>query len=69
MNEYIIIALLIILILVVLFKNKNNENKESYDPLKHEGYNQDIKKDISDKFNLAGREGGNSSQTAANLPN
>jgi DNA anti-recombination protein RmuC len=50
MNEYIIIALLIILILVVLFKNKNNENKESYDPLKHEGYNQDIKKDISDKI-------------------
>ena len=50
MNEYIIILLLIILIGVVLIKNRNSENKDSYDSLKHESYNQDIKKDISDKI-------------------
>ena len=50
MNEYIIIILLIILIGIVLIKNKNSENKDSYDSSKHEDYNRDIKKDISDKI-------------------
>jgi DNA anti-recombination protein RmuC len=50
MNEYIIIILLIILIGIVLIKNKNSENKDSYDSSKHEDYNREIKKDISDKI-------------------
>jgi len=50
MNDYIVIILLIILIGIVLLKNKNSEKKDSYDPLKHEGYNKDIKDDISTKI-------------------
>ena len=46
MNDYIIIALLVILIVIIIFKNKKNDNQDSYDPLKHEGYNKDIKEDI-----------------------
>ena len=46
MNDYIIIILLVILIIIVIIKNKKNNNQESYDPLKHEGYNKDIKDDI-----------------------
>ena len=44
-EQYVIIILVIILIGIVLFKNKKNENKDSYDQLKHEGYNKDIKED------------------------
>jgi len=50
MSEYIIIILLIILIGLVLLKNKSNEKTDSYDHLKHEGYNKDIKDDISVKI-------------------
>ena len=46
MNDYIIIILLVILIIIVIIKNKKNNNQESYDPLKHESYNKDIKDDI-----------------------
>jgi DNA anti-recombination protein RmuC len=46
MNDYIIIILLVILIILFFFKNKKNDNQGSYDPLKHEGYNKDIKDDI-----------------------
>ena len=49
-EQYVIIILVIILIGIVLFKNKKNENKDSYDQLKHEGYNKDIKEDISNKI-------------------
>ena len=43
MNDYIIIILLVILIILFFLKNKKNDNQVSYDPLKHEGYNKDIK--------------------------
>ena len=49
-EQYVIIILVIILIGIVLFKNKKNENNDSYDQSKHEGYNKDIKEDISNKI-------------------
>ena len=50
MNDYIIIILLVILIILFFLKNKKNDIQVSYGPVKREGYNKDIKDDISTKI-------------------